>query len=947
MQQRQRSAEGANGDRTEPPGQSAGPGKGLQVQLKQLDYEGGEKLLTPSGGGDDAPAETPVWPLAPHYRYVRWNAATDQSQAAPTGGLRSAGFEVAIDPLYARQLAPEVRPPALSPIRLSQVVNQDLASAVRTELSDLGAILPAAGRLAYPEPGESFDDAARAWLASLDRARLSTLASEAMNAHATTVRGGPFAREVAVAVEPLAHLSEIIADPLRVAHQPLFIPLPPNVAGCDCVKLTLEGHIGRDAFRAGGASARQSAEAALQAWCDAPDTAAAIAAEVDALAAGPFDLAFKGRFSVQGLEERLRAAVEGTVELTPGSLCAKWRFNRSAVKGLAADAPIDVAGGGDDGDGSAAITVGVDLALELAALHQKLPGADGGELIRQVDPTRTARLGEGGGGPAAGGARLALVLLDPARPEGASAAAAVLGAAGYEVEVRELPGEAAASRALIPVEEIEMRRARAAEAEATAGGAAMGLLGAAAPGDAVVLYLPGRWPAVSGLAASQARGRGLHASILVDAAGTPEKEALLLSKSAEADAALEADATLPSVSPQPQDTELISREVFIAMRLARIVARGPHDSCWGTAKEVLHPSTLFTRGRFAGGLGQLSNDGLGSPREVYVVLVEHIERLRGEAYADAHGGEAAAVADGSGGAEVHTSVGGDDLAPDRDSWTQKALATGGGDLDDALTQTARSKGDHGLDSRHVEKRGAGAGAGAKKRALIVGQSMPSPYIPGALRDASAMAARRKAEGFEVEHQQDLAGAALSLSIRAFGDGAQRGERLAFYYAGHGGRDGLYGADAVVTPTATVAAMTARASASGAKVTTTVDACYSGVLEEEAKGALGGADHLPLIGPLAGDPPQLGALLEVAAKLRDVYLVQSGGGATQKARTSDWATWLAALTKGGVDAGPLDALRGTESSAKVPLPALALVYAAIQRRVEGLRHEAKKAAWLGE
>ncbi len=130
----------------------------------------------------------------------------------------------------------------------------------------------------------------------------------------------------------------------------------------------------------------------------------------------------------------------------------------------------------------------------------------------------------------------------------------------------------------------------------------------------------------------------------------------------------------------------------------------------------------------------------------------------------------------------------------------------------------------------------------KGPALVVGnadyRSKDLGDLPGARRDADAMAARYADRGYAVQRVSDLDAAGLSRALQALSDGLGPQQEAAFYYAGHGGSMGLIGVDSDIssngmptawTPASALSGAVGAALSRGAKLEVVTDACGSGFM----------------------------------------------------------------------------------------------------------------------
>jgi len=140
---------------------------------------------------------------------------------------------------------------------------------------------------------------------------------------------------------------------------------------------------------------------------------------------------------------------------------------------------------------------------------------------------------------------------------------------------------------------------------------------------------------------------------------------------------------------------------------------------------------------------------------------------------------------------------------------------------------------------------------SKGPALVVGNAdYKSPELgdlPGARRDADAMARRYADRGYAVQRVADLDTAELDQSLRGLTQGLAPQQEAAFYYAGHGAPQGLIGVDSDVssngmptkwTQAATLSGAVSAALSRGAKLEVVTDACGSGFMAGTINGAQG-------------------------------------------------------------------------------------------------------------
>lgn len=116
-------------------------------------------------------------------------------------------------------------------------------------------------------------------------------------------------------------------------------------------------------------------------------------------------------------------------------------------------------------------------------------------------------------------------------------------------------------------------------------------------------------------------------------------------------------------------------------------------------------------------------------------------------------------------------------------------------------------------------------------------------LPGAKRDAAAMARRYADRGYAVQHVNDLDAGELGQALRGLVQGLKPKDEAAFYYAGHGVPSGLVGVDAGLTPQADIAGAVSGALSAGAKLEVITDACSSGFMTAGVEGAQAGMASL--------------------------------------------------------------------------------------------------------
>lgn len=125
-------------------------------------------------------------------------------------------------------------------------------------------------------------------------------------------------------------------------------------------------------------------------------------------------------------------------------------------------------------------------------------------------------------------------------------------------------------------------------------------------------------------------------------------------------------------------------------------------------------------------------------------------------------------------------------------------------------------------------------------------------LPGAKRDAAAMARRYADRGYAVQHVNNLDAGALSQALRGLVQGLKPKDEAAFYYAGHGVPNGLVGVDSVLsangqatklTPPSEISGAVSGALSAGAKLEVVTDACSSGFMTAGVEGAQAGRASL--------------------------------------------------------------------------------------------------------
>lgn len=140
---------------------------------------------------------------------------------------------------------------------------------------------------------------------------------------------------------------------------------------------------------------------------------------------------------------------------------------------------------------------------------------------------------------------------------------------------------------------------------------------------------------------------------------------------------------------------------------------------------------------------------------------------------------------------------------------------------------------------------------SKGPALVVGNAdYKSPELgdlPGARRDADAMARRYADRGYAVQRVSDLDAAELDQALRGLTKGLAPQQEAAFYYAGHGAPQGLIGVDSDIssngmptkwTQASTLSGAVSAALSQGAKLEVVTDACGSGFMAGTINGAQG-------------------------------------------------------------------------------------------------------------
>lgn len=464
-------------------------------------------------------------------------------------------------------------------------------------------------------------------------------------------------------------------------------------------------------------------------------------------------------------------------------------------------------------------------------------------------------------------------------------------------------------------------------------------------GDEAMVFSP--WHNVDALAMlmGQARARGLHAAYFSSYTFSQDTELADLASGADTAKSM----NLPAMAVGPDDDDAVVHEVFIANALATRIGVGANASTLVGSTGLLASRVFAPGAPLAGQLGQVESSFSGSDEErvaraaeLHAVLCRFIDDLRiGLAKRAEANGQHGALA-------VHTSSG-DEPVPDKASWTDKVLQTPL-TLDQGISKVAGDQKDRFNNQSLVRD---GKKAGGAKRALVVGNSFPMPYLDGALADAQGMATRRRGEGFEVTRRQDLKSGELAREVREFFGAARAGERSDFYYAGHGRREGLVGVDGLVVGSGIIAANVARATQLGAEVTTTIDACYAGRLPVDTDKALDGKDHLPKLANTPHDDRATAGLATAANTLRDLYLVLSGGGTLSLGELASLAAGLSAIPLAGsaspprriaIDVSALTAKK-RDGTPAVTLTQMAELHARVCQEVELRRAEAKKKAWL--
>lgn len=130
--------------------------------------------------------------------------------------------------------------------------------------------------------------------------------------------------------------------------------------------------------------------------------------------------------------------------------------------------------------------------------------------------------------------------------------------------------------------------------------------------------------------------------------------------------------------------------------------------------------------------------------------------------------------------------------------------------------------------------------GGEKKAYVVGNSdytdKDVPDLPGAKRDATAMASHYKGKGYKVFKVEDVTADKLKFGIEVFGK-LKEGDEGVLYYAGHGLSYGLAGVDydgttKAVVRNSVVSAATSKALGAGATLDVVMDACRSGGLQDQ-------------------------------------------------------------------------------------------------------------------
>ncbi|MEL6341711.1 MAG: caspase family protein [Myxococcota bacterium] len=130
-----------------------------------------------------------------------------------------------------------------------------------------------------------------------------------------------------------------------------------------------------------------------------------------------------------------------------------------------------------------------------------------------------------------------------------------------------------------------------------------------------------------------------------------------------------------------------------------------------------------------------------------------------------------------------------------------------------------------------------------RRAIVIGNhKYTDPDIddlPGAERDAGAMASRYSALGYDVEHLKDQSSTGMLKAVFKAGDGLKEGDSLVFYYAGHGIDTGLLGTNATLKNMKVLGhgitnSLVTDAVAGGYHASVIADACESGAMTDRLK-----------------------------------------------------------------------------------------------------------------
>lgn len=174
-----------------------------------------------------------------------------------------------------------------------------------------------------------------------------------------------------------------------------------------------------------------------------------------------------------------------------------------------------------------------------------------------------------------------------------------------------------------------------------------------------------------------------------------------------------------------------------------------------------------------------------------------------------------------------------------------------------------------IDNTFVQ-RPAKAQSRKSKRALTVGNSDYSDTsalgdLPGAGRDASAMASRYEGMGFEVREEADLEGEELKKAMNDVSADLQPGDEVIFYYSGHAYKTDLYGVDTRndsrtgkkygIAPTGPLNAAAATAIGKGAHLQVVIDACNSSPMADAAATSLKDNTNSDISSELQLDPEQ--------------------------------------------------------------------------------------------